>query len=300
MKADSVNVTSTATTPGARTVQFRAGGPQIPLDLVRARDAGEVVFVVGAGASRGGGLPSFEGLTSTVFRELTGSDPAQPGAVPHAEHSAFRNAAYDVALGLLEDRLDGGPSGSTRPPTRRVRDAIARALSAEKGASLDRRRDLLLLSRDLGGRPRIVTTNFDTLFERAWPLACGPGRQIRSRAGGDLPGPGTPDFAGVLHLHGRLADPPTEPATAETDLVLTGADFGDAYLRSGWAARFLYDLVRRYQLVLVGYGAEDPPLKYLLNVISADRRRFSDLKAIYAFDSTRGNGDEVTQTWLAK
>ncbi len=108
MTGHGVNVASTAGAPGARTVQFRVGGPLIPLDLVRARDAGEVVFIVGAGASRSGGLPSFEGLTRIVFRELTGSDPAQPGAVPHAEHSAFRSAAYDVALGLLEDRLDGG------------------------------------------------------------------------------------------------------------------------------------------------------------------------------------------------
>lgn len=293
---DGVSVARASAAPGARTVQFRAGGPRIPLDLVRARDAGEVVFVVGAGASRGSGLPSFEGLTRTVFEKLAGADPAQPGIVPHAEHAAFKNAAYDVALGLLEDRLDGGPSSSTRLPSRRVRDAVARALSADKASSLDQHRDLLILSRDLSGRPRIVTTNFDTLFERAWPIACGTGTLVRSRAGGDLPGAGTPEFAGVLHLHGRLADPITDPATAETDLVLTGADFGDAYLRSGWAARFLYDLVRRYQLVLVGYGAEDPPLKYLLNVISADRRRFSDLKAIYAFDSIGNDGDEVTQT----
>ncbi|MBM6581832.1 hypothetical protein ILT44_16670 [Microvirga sp. BT689] len=97
-----------------------------------------------------------------------------------------------------------------------------------------------------------------------------------------------------------MSDPRATPAIEETDLVLTGADFGDAYLRSGWAARFLYDLVRRYHIVLVGYGAEDPPLKYLLNVISADRRRFRDLRTIYAFDSAGADGAQVTQAWLAK
>ena len=120
---------------GVRTVQFPGRRPALPLDLVRARNAGEVVFVVGAGASRGGGLPSFEGLTSAVFQELAGADPAQPAAVPHAEHRAFRDFAYDIALGLLEDRLDGGPSTSTQPPSRRVRDAVTRALDAASMSS---------------------------------------------------------------------------------------------------------------------------------------------------------------------
>lgn len=299
VKGDWVNDANVPSASGARTIQFRSGGPHVPLDLVRARDAGEVVFVVGAGASRGG-LPSFEGLTKAVFSELAGGDPTLSKSVPHSEHSAFKNAQYDVALGLLEDRLDGAPSSPGRQPSRRVRDAVARALDADKASSPDRHKDLLILSLDLTGRPRIVTTNFDTLFERAWPLVCGPDTKLCSRAGGGLPGPGTPDFAGVLHLHGHLADPKTTPATIATDLVLTGADFGDAYLRSGWAARFIYDLVRRYQLVFVGYGAEDQPLKYLLNVISADRRRFSDLRTIYAFDSVGTDGDAVTQAWLAK
>ncbi len=288
---------STAAEP--RTVRFLEKGPQIPLELVRARDAGEVVFVVGAGASRGSGLSSFKALTSAVFLELTGANPSDPTGTPHAEHSAYCAGAYDVALGILEERLDGGPLPA-QSPSRRVREAVARELCADKASSLNQHRDLLVLSQDPSGRARLVTTNFDTLFERAWPLACGSRVPVRSRAGGDLPGPGSPDFWGVLHLHGRLADPRSTPVMEETDLILTGADFGDAYLRSGWAARFLYDLVRRYHIVLVGYGAEDPPLKYLLNVISADRRRFRDLRTIYAFDSAGTDGAQVTQAWLAK
>ena len=106
---DGVSVASLSGAPGARTVQFRAGGPQIPLDLVRARDAGEVVFVVGAGASRGSGLHSFEGLTRTVFQELAGADPGQPRTVPHAEYAAFKSSAYDVDRTQLEARLRRGP-----------------------------------------------------------------------------------------------------------------------------------------------------------------------------------------------
>lgn len=56
-----------------------------------------------------------------------------------------------------------------------------------------------------------------------------------------------------------------------------------------------------YDLVLVGYGANDPPLKYLFNVIASDRRRFTDLKKIYAFDeANETQKDEKSANWRAK
>ncbi|MBK4722101.1 SIR2 family protein [Azospirillum sp. YIM DDC1] len=286
--------------PHPHSVRFRADGPLIPLDLIRARDVGEVVFIVGAGASKGSGLPLFKELTETVYFDLTGANPAAPEGVPHAEHNAFASASYDVALGLLESRLEGG--GPPGPAAyQRVREAVDKALDADKATRLDRHKDLLTLARDPAGCPRLVTTNFDTLFERAWAEVCDAAMPLRSRANRDLPAPGSREFTGVLHLHGRLGDTKLTPRLEASELVLTNVDFGDAYLRSGWAARFLYDLVRRYHLVLVGYGAEDAPLKYLLSVIAADRRRFPDLKTIYALDQVSGDSlDAAAANWLAK
>ena len=88
------------------------------------------------------------------------------------------------------------------------------------------------------------------------------------------------EFNGVIHLHGRLAD--ADLGIEATDLVLTSADFGDAYLRSGWAARFLFDLCRCRTIVLVGYTANDPPVRLHLNIIEADRARFPELHDVYA------------------
>ena len=96
-----------------------------------------------------------------------------------------------------------------------------------------------------------------------------------------MPQPKVSGFAGVLHLHGRLADAGLD--LKETDLVLTSAEFGDAYLRSGWASRYVYDLVRTHALVLVGYQADDPPMRYLLEALEADRERYPDLQQVYAF-----------------
>jgi hypothetical protein len=134
-----------------RTVQFSGDGPRVPMELVRLRDAGEVVFVVGAGVSKGAGLPLFWELTRDVYLELVGADPADPNTVPHAEHRAYEEAAYDVALGLLEGRLDDGATMAGPVPRRRVREAVAAALKADKATRIDRHRDLLMLSRDLRG-----------------------------------------------------------------------------------------------------------------------------------------------------
>jgi SIR2-like protein/DUF2971 family protein len=82
---------------------------------------------------------------------------------------------------------------------------------------------------------------------------------------------------------------------------LTSAEFGDAYLRSGWASRYIYDLVRAYTVVLVGYQADDPPMRYPLEALEADRERYPDLQKVYAFASCAPGQEELVQAlWLAK
>jgi SIR2-like domain len=144
----------------------------------------------------------------------------------------------------------------------------------------------------------LVTTNFDTFFERALDEIEGRGRgRQQSLAGQALPAPGTVNFAGVIHLHGRLAD--TVVGVDATPLVLTSAEYGEAYMRSGWASRFLFDLVRCRALVLVGYSASDAPVRYFLNVLEADRGRFSDLQAVYALDAVDGDATQADDRWAA-
>jgi hypothetical protein len=65
---------------------------------------------------------------------------------------------------------------------------------------------------------------------------------------------------------------------------LTSADFGDAYLRDGWASQYIEDRMRLNTLVLVGYAAEDTAMRLLLETLDADRERFRDLKKIYAIE----------------
>jgi hypothetical protein len=262
-------------------VRFLEHGADIPDELIRAVTSGSVTFLCGAGVSFRADLPSFKKLTERVYAQLGESPDDEP-----AERNAIASKEYDRALRSLEKRTHrpGTPS--------RVRDTVAELLAAP-GVTFPDHLALLQLSRNSDGRPRLLTTNFDTLFERA--ASAGGMIDVRSYAGVSLPRAGGERDHGILHLHGRIADDML--SLERTDLILTSADFGDAYLRSGWASRYIEDRMRLGTLVLVGYGAEDAAMRLLLETLDADRDRFHDLHDIYAIE--RGT-TESASLWKAK
>ncbi len=278
-------------------MRFVDNGPDVPAELIAAQESGEVVFLCGAGVSMTVGLPSFRELVEATYDKLDETWVGHPAEVCVMETDGTHAGQYDRAVRALERRitLDGG-SASERQRLR-LRTCVSEQLKAPLRAKLDNHAALLALSRDALGRTRIVTTNFDTLFERAWL------KQLRARppshSGPAMPQPGSPLFEGVFHLHGRIGDPHAKLRLAETDVVLTSSEFGEAYLRSGWAARYVYDLARTNIVVIVGYQAEDPPMRYLLEVLDADRSRFPDLRAIYAL-APFNDKDPQGEIWKAK
>jgi len=264
-----------------RSVRFLEQGADIPDALIRAITNGSATFLCGAGVSFRVNLPSFKGLTERVYARLGESSNDEA-----AERNAIAGKEYDRALRSLEKRTHrpGTPS--------RVRSAVAELLAAP-AVPLPDHLALLQLSRDGDGRPRLLTTNFDTLFERAAHAAGMAG--VPSYAGVSIPRAGGERDHGILHLHGRIADDTL--GLERTDLILTSADFGDAYLRSGWASRYIEDRMRLGTLVLIGYGAEDAAMRLLLETLDADRDRFRDLHDIYAIE--RGT-EESASLWKAK
>ncbi len=263
-------------------MRFLKDGADIPDELIRAVTDGDVVFLCGAGVSRRSGMPSFHGLAEEIYQRLGETHTNEP-----AEKRAFEREEYDRALRSLEKRTH-------RPQTAsHVRVAVAELLTAPDGVEFPDHLALLQLSRDAEGRPKLLTTNFDTLFERAAQAAGLV--NVSSHASKSIPKPGGARDHGILHLHGRIAD--TSLGLEETDLVLTSADFGDAYLRDGWASRYIEDRMRLSTLVLVGYRAEDAAVRLLLETLDADRDRFRDLKGIYAIDKRT---DDSASMWKAK
>lgn len=278
-------------------MQFVPDGPDIPLPILRAQREGNLMFVVGAGVSAAANLPLFGRLVDQVYEELGQDLPGEPASLAtRAEEDARKSGQYDRLIGLLEQRLVYR-AADWQQPNNDVRDAVARLLRPRRAVSLSAHADLLDLSRGRDGSPRIVTTNFDTVFERTWKKRTG--RRLPSTACAGIPGVGSPDFLGALHLHGRIED--RSLGLGRTDLVLSAPNFGEAYMRNGWASRFVYDLLRRYTLVLVGYAADDPPVRYMLEATEEGRLNFPDLRPAYALVADEaGDSGGLREAWRGK
>lgn len=234
-------------------MRFLADGPNIPDALIEARDLGEVVFFCGAGISAPAGLPDFGGLADALLERL---------AAQESRAARSRQESLDrVFMAMVKEF--GGTA---------VDREMSRALRTPRGADLRFHRAAIDLSRGADGVAKIVTTNFDLLFERA-------DKSLRTY----VP-PTLPDLAqlqpiqGVVYLHGRL----NRAEAARAGYIISSADFGRAYLAEGWAARFVRALSERYTIVLLGYSANDPPMRYLLEGLNSrdDPARRSQ---IYAF-----------------
>ncbi len=292
--------------PSDRVIALGPSLAAIPERLLLAHARGEVLFIAGAGISKHSGLPDFRELVLKVYAQLDAPvyavlaktpddahnkcpfDRSQVTAQQAAEVQRFINRDYDVVLGMLERRIDGHSHDRSR-----VREVVAAELRDADAKPARIHRALMRLS-DRGGAVTVVTTNFDLLLEDA---AKGLRSPVQTYALGGIPRPASRnDFAGVLHIHGVLDRDPARTS----DLIITDQDFGEFYLRRRVVPDFIYDAARLFNLVLVGYSANDPPMRYLLNAVAADSTRFSDLKQRFAFVPTNGSDPVGLEDWRGR
>mgnify|MGYP000447736085 CR=1 FL=1 len=199
----------------------------------------------------------------------------------------YASADYDVALGMLERRLDSNSKAGSS-----VRRTVA-ALLRNATTPAPIHRALMRLS-DQAGTLRVVTTNFDRLLEAAAEPAQQP---VLERSLAAIPRPSRgPDFAGVFHIHGALDPDPDHPS----EVILTDRDFGEFYLRRRVVPDFIYDAARLFHLVLVGYSADDPPMRYLLNAVAADGTRFDDLRERFTFVGAATEDPVSIEDWRGR
>lgn len=143
---------------------------------------------------------------------------------------------------------------------------------------------------------RLVTTNFDSLFELA-------GKRDRYKfpvfSAPMLPVPKNSRWNGLVYLHGAISRKMDE--TALNRLVVTSGDFGQAYLTERWAARFVSELFRNYVVCFVGYGINDPVLRYMMDALAADKLQGETTQPAWAFASfVNDQKDKKRTEWLAK
>jgi hypothetical protein len=265
-------------------MQFVHHGPNIPERLLQAHEDGRVVFFCGAGISYPARLPDFAGLVDRLYKAL--SDKREP-----VQQSAIKAKQFDTAIGLLEEYVAGG--------RKIVRREIAKILTPADLTVPDAtatHKALLTLARNHEGRTRLITTNFDRLFEEV--------RGEKSLLFPEcfeaplLPVPKT-RWDGLVYLHGLLSAAPTVDSLDR--LVVSSGDFGLAYLTERWAARFVSELFRNFSVCFVGYSISDPVLRYMMDALAADRLLGESPPEMFAFGSySKGKEVECANEWKAK
>ncbi len=311
-----------------RTIALAPDLPAVPERLLLAHARGDVLFLCGAGISIPAGLPDFRQLVLGIYQTLDPSvyevlnkatsemrppskpEPSALTDLQRAEMKRFLAGEYDVVLGMLERRLDGLTREDSKVRTRMAEllrsshglRASARGGMAAEASDADKPRinqpapihRALIRLADRGGTTTIMTTNFDLLLESAAKRLRVP---AQSYALGSIPRPTRRrEFSGVLHIHGAL----TRDTSRYSDLILTDQDFGEFYLRRRVVPDLIYDASRLFHLVLVGYRADDPPMRYLLHAVAAEEGRFDDLKQRYIFVGSGEADDVALEDWRAR
>lgn len=215
------------------------GGVDIPPELVAAARSGRLVVFVGAGASIDppSSLMNFIDLIEDVGRRA---------GRPPRKHDRRQP---DMFLGELDDAgID-------------VHGLVAKAIDVEGSAPNVLHRAVIAVAQ---AHPpiRIVTTNYDRHLTTAAHEAGLQPEIFRAPAL-----PVGDDFEGLVHLHGALGQ-------AHRHLIVTDKDFGHAYLREAWAARFLERMYSKYAVLFTGYSHSDVVLRYLARSLGREHARY--------------------------
>lgn len=281
-------------------------GPYIPDDLMNLLEDEKVAILCGAGVSVPTGLPSFPGLVRHIYDthhitpnevelELLDLPLNVNWQCLDLEARRGHHPRYDKVLEQLDhpERL-----GRKRPQdVSPLRKTVVERLKQPAKGRLDVHRALLTLGKTERG-VRLVTTNFDHRFQSA-ARSMGLSSHIFDAAP-KLPVPKFYDWHSIVHLHGCI-----DNEGRGDDLVLTSADFGRAYVNTseGWAARFVTELFRNFQVVFVGYSLNDPVMTYLVDALDDENRRGSTHRKAFAFaacDGTPEGIERAERSWSAK
>lgn len=227
-------------------MKFLHNGPDIPFELIKALEEDKLIFFCGAGVSQLRNkreFSSFKNLLKKAAERLN-----------YTDKTIFK-LPVEIAFERLANKL-----GRTY-----VEDCIRQLLTLDEAytGTLPQHEIILRLAcsteRPL---PRLVTTNFDNCFHRAWersiPLAC--------HSADALPVPDK-SWSSIVHLHGK-AD------ILHSKLVYSITGFANAYIGYKWATNFLMELFREYTVVFLGYSMQDPIMRYGVHAQHPERQPY--------------------------
>ena len=220
----------------------------IPNKLLHYLEQGRVVFFCGAGISMDAGLPSFAGLAKKVCSDL-GIQENYPMIEDHLKQGQYEEVFQFLQCTIGKQEID---------------KKITEHLNTSKKS--DNHQFIFDLASAYGHSPKIVTTNFDTLFDNVIRYD-----EIKTYVAPAVPIPNG-DWSGIVHLHGRLH--------AQSPLIVSSGDFGNAYITHGWASKFLTELFSNNVVCFVGYSANDTIMRYMLDAIASTQQNISTKKTL--------------------
>jgi len=269
-------------------MRFIENGPDIPERLLQAHEDGRVVFFCGAGISYPAGLPGFSDLVDKLYQVFS----VRPNPV---QQTAIDAKQFDMAIGLLEEYMVDGRT--------KVRHELAKILTPKRSELCKNNAEatathkaLLTLAKNRDDKPstRLVTTNFDRLFEEV--------KKKQSLLCDVFKAPLLPvhktKWDGVVYLHGLLPKKPTQEDLNQ--LVISSGDFGRAYLIEGWATRFVRNVFRHFTVCFVGYSINDPVLRYMVDAFATERSLGESIPEMFAFGDYNQNKEKSANEWKAK
>ncbi len=266
-------------------MQFVKNGPEVPAALLKAHEDGKVVFFCGAGVSYPAGLPTFKNLVDEIYNELSETKTEQ-------ECQSYKEKRYDQVLSALEARIVNG-----RAVVRRALFNILQPDLSKPNSTLTHESILTLATSNKDESTRLVTTNFDRIFELS---ADNLALKLESNQAPFLPIPKPSKWSSIVYLHGLLPED-VDDVQIMNRLVLTSGDFGSAYLTERWASRFVGELLRGYEVCFIGYSIEDQVVRYMMDALAADKLLGEKTKSAWAFGaSTRIDMHKTANEWKAK
>ena len=207
-------------------------GIEIPREIINAINEERLVIFAGAGVSMGSptNLPSFKKLSEYFSNK---------NFITTSENF---DSANDRFLGRLESE------------NIYVHNIISRLFSDEN-LEPNKYHESLINLFGKRRRVRIVTTNYDEMFEKTCQQ-----KGIDTKVYSNPALPYGNDFDGIVHLHGVSSDP--------KNLVATDKDFGKVYMYYSNATKFLSDLFNSdYVILFVGYSYNDLIMRYFTKAI---------------------------------
>ncbi|MCW5824868.1 MAG: SIR2 family protein [Cyanobacteria bacterium TGS_CYA1] len=248
-------------------MRFVEDGPNIPNELITARDEGRVIFFCGAGISIPyAKLPNFNDLTERVLNQL-GIGQTNSVYQAYLQFKKYEGVSFaDKIFGQLEEQFEDT----------QIDEQVAIALNTalENDVDISAHKILLDLATTPEGQVKLVTTNFDLLFEKC-------GKKLKNWLPPHFPRMDHKDVLdGLVYLHGRVNE---DYSGSDNGFVLSSSEFGKAYISGGWATTFIQEVISKYVLVFIGYSAEDPPVQYLLEAHKKSQKNKNDLYALYSY-----------------